>query len=389
MTFSDQVQHAVELKNALVDYVDSPRFVPILQARIAAVRPYVASNDDAWTQAAEELLFTVGAAGTRTLVQRFLDVATGLTVDDEDLLTAWRDDNVYGLFLVTARDNELLQLDNLIDGMTYEAFVPEGADATRTSPRGSYLQARLLPVGPAWITSGSLTVFPARDRLKVGSMVARLLAFDPTAAFRNPANLARAVDLADSQHAIFRSLFGSDVVTGTGIALQEQFHTYLAACDSAEESAAVAGIPGKAHTAFTATATVGEFPIELLDSDDVAIISHPLRGITFATDYRVLDTAHGGSGSAGGSAVLNRYLDDPAMPASVLRGLAAKHPTGVDALYRTALDRPGFTWADDGEALLQERKPDSFVDVDLPAIALLPPIALESVGAVRPASTSR
>jgi len=387
MTFSDQVQHAVELKNTLVDYVDSPRFVPILQARIAAVRPYVASNDDAWTQAAEELLFTAGAAGSRTLLERFLDVATGLAVDDEELLASWRDDTVYGLFLVTARDNELLQLDNLIDGMTYEAFVPEGADATRSSPRGSYLQARLLPVGPAWITSGTLTVLPARDRLKVGSMVARLLAFDPTAAFRNPANLRRAVQLAAGQHGIFRSLFDADVIIGTGIEMQEKFYNYLAECDAADAAAVE---PGGTGTAFTATATVGEFPVDLLDSDDVAILSHPLRGITFATDYAAAAEAHRDAETTeAGRATVLRYLDDPNVGAAVLELLAAQHPTTLDTLYRLILNDPAFAWVRDGVTLLRERKPQSFIDADLPAIALLPPIALEAVRAVRPAAPPR
>lgn len=47
----------------------------------------------------------------------------------------------------------------------------------------------------------------------------------------------------------------------------------------------------------------------------------------------------------------------------------------VDVLYQVVLDRPGFGWPRDGDALLRERKPSSFVGEDLPGLILLPPLA--------------
>ncbi|MCU1404207.1 MAG: hypothetical protein JWQ43_510 [Glaciihabitans sp.] len=361
MNFSDQVQHARELRADLVDFVAGPRFQRTVESRFAAVRPYLTSDFDAWEQAVDELLFAQTSDETPTLLERFLSTRLNLTDGDIALLELWRDANVQGLFQVQAREDEILDLLNLVDDIHYETYAIEGADSVRTAVRGSYLQARILPVGPAWITSGVLQVFPSRDRLNVGARVARLLQFDPTAAHRNPERVEKARELLRTHHAVFLELFGADLVPGTGAEAAERYRAFLAS--DAEPAAGI--MP---------------FPEELAGSADVAIFHDKTRGVGFLEGYSAVEAAHRDpAGSPSGRDLLDDWLDDNAVAASVLSDLAGRHPHTVDALYRELLQRPDFTWAADGDALLHEHKASWFDPHTLPALAVLPQIALDAV----------
>lgn len=72
------------------------------------------------------------------------------------------------------------------------------------------------------------------------------------------------------------------------------------------------------------------------------------------------------------------YVEDPSIPAYVLKDLAEKHPTTVDALYRTVLSSPVFEWKNDGEKLLRRHKPDSYRNVELPGIEVVPDLLLDA-----------
>ena len=56
------------------------------------------------------------------------------------------------------------------------------------------------------------------------------------------------------------------------------------------------------------------------------------------------------------SDVLRGYLESDSVGPLPIRRLAAAHPETADAVFRKVLRKPGFTWADHGEALLRRRK---------------------------------
>jgi hypothetical protein len=124
---------------------------------------------------------------------------------------------------------------------------------------------------------------------------------------------------------------------------------------------------------------------ELIDSDDVAIFHDPVKGIGFYTHYAEVEGAHRQPPEhtdAPGVEAVRSYLDDETIPAYLLQSLAEAYPDSVDELYRLVLDQPDFSWRDDGEALLNERKPASYADRYIPDLVLLPEIALEAMRGV-------
>ncbi len=54
--------------------------------------------------------------------------------------------------------------------------------------------------------------------------------------------------------------------------------------------------------------------------------------------------------------LLRAYLRAETITPLPLRRLAAAHPETVDAVYRKILRKPGFAWAEHGDALLRKRK---------------------------------
>jgi hypothetical protein len=54
-----------------------------------------------------------------------------------------------------------------------------------------------------------------------------------------------------------------------------------------------------------------------------------------------------------------------------LRRLAAAYPQTADAVFRKILRQPHFTWAENGEALMRQRKPWYYEHEPRPGIAVI------------------
>jgi hypothetical protein len=54
-----------------------------------------------------------------------------------------------------------------------------------------------------------------------------------------------------------------------------------------------------------------------------------------------------------------------------LRRLAVAYPETVDAVFRKVLRKPGFTWAEHGEALLRRRKPWYYEHEPRPGVSVI------------------
>lgn len=104
---------------------------------------------------------------------------------------------------------------------------------------------------------------------------------------------------------------------------------------------------------------------------------HPLQSVTFAVHYAMAEQPHREpprSSDEPSARVIDGYLHAPAIPPYLLEELAPVHPYTVDDLYKVVLDRPGFRWEDDGEALLQRRKHHQYPHLDVPALFVKPRI---------------
>jgi hypothetical protein len=68
---------------------------------------------------------------------------------------------------------------------------------------------------------------------------------------------------------------------------------------------------------------------------------------------------------------LHAYLcEDSILPLPLYR-LAVAYPDTVDEVYQEVLQRPGFSWAEDGEALLREYKPGYYEREPRPGVTVI------------------
>src|SRR5665811_1855565 len=379
MNASERIERAAELKGRLVDYVQSPGFATALRTEMAASETRFDEVVDAWVDAVERLIYVPRDDAKLALLERYLKTHRQLSPEDREVLEGWRDRNVHGLFQVVARQKDKLTLMNLIDELQYETYSTMGTAVIRRMPVGSYVQTRIVPIGPVWTISGHLSLYPKHDHLAVGAVVAELAQLDPRAAFRNPEKLKRALEINRKHHDVFCSTFGSHVVKGTGREAAERYRQYFRAYAAyvADTFPDTADIPALDPDSIDDS----EFA-ELIDSDDVAIFCHPVKGIGFYAHYAEVECAHRRppeDAGASGIEAVRSYLDDETVPVYVMQSLAEAFPDTVDELYRMVLDRSDFCWQDDGEALLRERKLASYADNDIPDLVLLPEIALEAI----------
>jgi hypothetical protein len=69
------------------------------------------------------------------------------------------------------------------------------------------------------------------------------------------------------------------------------------------------------------------------------------------------------------SDVLRGYLEADSVGPLPIRRVVVAHPETADAVFRKVLRKPGFTWAEHGEALLRRRPVTS---MSCPVRGLLP-----------------
>lgn len=106
------------------------------------------------------------------VVDRFLASRPDLVAADRELLGGWRDP-VEGIFEIRRRDQDSLLLLNLIDDLEYRVYSNVSPTVFDLLPLGAFLFARLVPIRPipdAWLTSGSISVYPESAGVQVAQV---------------------------------------------------------------------------------------------------------------------------------------------------------------------------------------------------------------------------
>jgi hypothetical protein len=90
-------------------------------------------------------------------------------------------------------------------------------------------------------------------------------------------------------------------------------------------------------------------------------VHHPVHGLrVLGTSYGMLADLHGSTSPISPATVrqVSEVLDAGHVPDFALLDLAERHPVRAGEIYRAALGRPGFTWAQEGAAWLLDRAGD-------------------------------
>jgi hypothetical protein len=303
----------------------------------------------------------------RTIVEQFVDAYAELSRQERKMLLGWRD-VVQGPFEVQRRDGPALIVVNLVDDLTYRVRSNMGTAVFRQMPRRSFLITRLVPVGEEWMLSGPTSVLRPAER-----DVAYRLAFEmslrtPEAVYRNPEKLAKAWEIQRAERQRFIGFFGADLVVVRGDQAQQRLNEFHKFC----RNEVLRTTPGAARRGGGAAAPVVELPLNLVESETVALIYDEDDGLGFYAEFGLVEATF-----ADPDLVRRRryreqvlsYLHDDSVEPMVLGRLADRDPDKASVLFRRLLKRPRFDWARDGEELLRTAKAAYFARVPRPRVS--------------------
>lgn len=350
-----------DLKRALLGFAGQPVFARALeQARLQYFGGRGQASEGEITNFLDCFILQHRLPNGDTLVDRFVAARPHLPDAERKMLLGWRG-VVEGLFEVLDRDGDALLLTSLLDELTYRTFSNQGAGIFQAWPRGSFLHARLVPLGADWLFSGCVGSYQPSQRDAVHELAAKTAMRHPEAVFRNPQKVEQAKDLQREWRLTFIRYFGSDLLVLPGEALAGRMHAFIRFCIYENRDANGTSAADRVKEEYGITAPVPRFnlPEDLLIAKTVGVMYDEVDGLIFLADFALVEEAFARPdlAASGGyrDAVLG-YLKHDSIPPSVFRRLAARDQEKATQLFRRLLRRPRFHWGRDGEALLRTYK---------------------------------
>ncbi len=389
---SELVQRSGDLKGELADFAHDRRFARSFRRELERrFGGRVVTDQGEFINFLDWFVLQHRLPGGRTVLEEFVAAHPELTEQERAMLLGWRD-VVEGLFELQRRDGAALVMVNLVDGLAYRARSNVGPKALSRMPRGSFVLARLVPIGDEWLFSGATSVLPASSRADARRMALELATRHPTLVFRNPDRLGQAWELQREQRRQFIDFFGSDLVVVPGHELAERmraFGRYLLYEARDAEGRSRAEQARRRYGSMPTTADLGDLPAELAEAATVAMVYDEVEGLNYLANFGLLQETFADPELAADrehrEAVLG-YLKDPSISPMAFRRLAEPDAERASRVFRRVLRRPGFSWERDGEALLRCYKASWF---ERPALPSVVPVGPDLVDVDQPARRTR
>ncbi|NDU75081.1 hypothetical protein GWI34_20980 [Actinomadura sp. DSM 109109] len=208
--------------------------------------------------------------------------------------------------------------------------------------------------------------FPADQADDVLAGLPEIVMRHPERVFRNAEKLAAARELQDQLRRASVDLHGGDMVVVAG---DEVRRTLLASYRHAYEMAGSKAGPW--------TEPDLPLPEEWTDAGSVALIYDAEDGLGFYIDYALARQAFAEPDLVRRRRyrdIVSAYLREEGISPVPIRRLAAEAGDDTSSrLFQKLLNKPGFSWKRDGEALLRKYKADWYAEPPLPRVTLTSP----------------
>jgi hypothetical protein len=375
MSLESLIERSAELKGALVDFACSPR----LERHLTRFMQKSVSLGDVLDEGdaaglVDRFALQHRLPNGKTVIDQFLASRPDLSEADRDMVRGWRDP-VEGVFEIRGKDQAAIVLLNLLDDLEYRTYSNMGPAAFRRLPKGGFLCARLVPIGPAsgaWLVSGYMTAFPKSGAAQVAQVALQLATTAPELVFRNPEKIEQGWKQMRDDRAAFIEFFGSDELVLSPAEAAERLDAYY----RHRRQAVLAANPErrKSRRGRDKDLPPVEWPAELAEADTIGLIYDEIDGLNFYNDYGMLRELFANPALAADkrySDVLRGYLESDSIAPLPIRRLTVAHPETADEVLRKVLRKPSFTWADHGEALLRRRKPWYYEHEPRPGVSVI------------------
>ena len=357
---------AKQLKHALVEFASAPWVQRAFLAEVGGD-----TSDDAVGEMAFDRYLTGGCVGDgRSVLEVFVDRAIGLSAADRAMVFGWAQ-RVDGYFRVTARGDDHLIWDNLVDGLAYRVVSHADDLGLRAFEIASLVASGLVPFDDqSWLVSGAAVQFGPPDAMGVHEAAAQYAEQHPEAVYRNPDRLERAWAAQRTDHSLFVQCFGSEEIEMPGTRVQGALRAFYEARAERRRRDESPGEP-----LATVPARVDVEPV-VERAGSVGLVYDPVWGLGMYADYGVFRASFESPEHLRlrrHREAVRSYLADPAIDPAPFLCLARRFPDRTSTVFARVLEQPGFDWSAEGESLLRTWKPQYFESPPLPQYLVLGP----------------
>ncbi|MFI9270140.1 hypothetical protein ACIGXM_05420 [Kitasatospora sp. NPDC052896] len=374
-SLGELTERCAELKGELVAFAQSARFdrwlTPLL---LEAAGPERRLDETDAIRITDHFILRYRLPDGATVVDRFVAGRRDLSEADREMLLGWRDP-VEGIFEICRKDGDAVVLLNLVDDLEYRTYSNVGRAAFRGVSKGGFLLACLVPLVPtdeAWLVSGAMSYYPKSSSSEIARAAVQLAAGQPELVFRNTEKIEQGWRQMREDRAAFVEFFGSDELVLPPAEAEERLNAYY----RHRQESAVAEHPDRTRGRRLPGLDFPAFELlrDLADSDTIGVIYDDVDGMNFYADYGMLRDLFADPALTGRRQhqdLLRTYLREESIAPLPIRRLATAHPETTDAVFRKLLRKPGFTWAEHGEALLRRRKPWYYEQEPRPGVSVI------------------
>jgi len=150
---ADLLQRSSELKRQLVGFTRSQRFSRQLDEVVAESTGGTVTDDAEHINVVDHFILQRPLADGRTVVEVFVAEHPELTETDRQMLLGWRE-VVEGVFEIRDQAKDAIIAINLADELTYRIRANAGPGALAPMRPGTWIAARVVPIGDDWLLSG-------------------------------------------------------------------------------------------------------------------------------------------------------------------------------------------------------------------------------------------
>ena len=375
-TNTDLVERSGDLKRELVEFALQPRFDRALRQAMDRQFGRRAEVDEAdFIHLLDWFVLQQRLPGNRTVVELFVAARPDLPEEERAMLLGWRD-VIDGIFAVTRQEGEGLVAVNLVDELTYRVRSNMGPAALRPMRPGTFLIARLVPVGDEWVVSGLSSMLPAESRAEAYRLATELGALRPELVFRNPEKLAQAWEFQRKERGHFIAFFGADQVVLPGRELADRMHAYakFRLYDVRDDEGKTGAEQMVERYGQEPTPVDFQLEPDLTAAETVAVIYDEVDGLNFFSGFGEIADVFANPALAAGrehrQAVLE-YLKEPSISPLPFRRLAERDAGRASQVFQRVLKQRDFSWERDGEALLRRYKRSYFEQPVLPSLTVV------------------
>jgi len=365
----DLVARSGGLKSELLEFCRQPRYDAAFRDAFSAHGINVApASTDQLINVLDYFVLQHRLRNGQTIVEQFVAARRDLPEPEREMLLGWRD-VVEGIFEVARHDGSAIVVENLLDELTYRVRSNMGSNVFRPLHPGSFIVARLVPVGEEWLLSGATHPIAERGRDAVHKAAAELAMQQPKLVFRNPGKLDQAWELQRADRDRFVRFFGTDTVVIPGAQFGDRMRDYHAF--SRREVLAELSARGRASKYAGRSLPDFDCPSALAESEAVGVVYDQDEGLSFFAGFGEFEEAFSDPSVLGRHQYRQRvldYLDDDSVSPLPFRRLSERDPDRASEVFRRVLRRRDFNWHRDGEKLLRQRKAWFFDQPLLPRV---------------------